>query len=206
MQSPRETWEERYGVDDYVFGTEPNDFLRETVVDRAPGRALCIAEGEGRNAVHLASLGWSVMSFDLTDAGVHKTGALAAARGVEVDAHVADAAAFDLGEDAWDLIVSIFAHMPPPIRRDLHRRVVKALRPGGVFVLEAYRPAQIGRGTGGPPVAEMMMTAAELAEELAGLEMEHLVEIDRSVIEGSGHTGDAAVVQVVARRPRSDAR
>lgn len=201
MSTPRDTWEERYSAEEYVFGIEPNDFLREVVADLPTGTALCIAEGEGRNAVHLASLGWQVESFDLTEAGVRKTAALAQRRGVDVTSHVADAAEFDLGVDRWNLIVSIFAHMPPPVRRDLHSRVVRALRPGGVFVLEAYRPEQLGRGTGGPPVAELMMPLTALRDELVGLELEHAVELERSVVEGSGHTGEAAVVQVVARRP-----
>ncbi len=201
MQTPRGTWEERYGADEYVFGVEPNDFLRELVMTLPFGDALCIAEGEGRNAVHLATLGWNVESFDLTEAGVRKTTALAGSRGVEVMARVADAADFDLGVERWDLIVSIFAHMPPPVRRDLHRRVVAALRPGGRFVLEAYRPEQLGRGTGGPPVAELMMSLDALRSELEGLEFEIAIETERSVIEGTGHTGDACVVQMVARRP-----
>ena len=201
MQTPRDTWEERYGADDYVFGVEPNDFLREQVASLDPGDALCIAEGEGRNAVHLATLGWNVESFDLTEAGVRKTTALAGSRGVEVMARVADAADFDLGVERWDLIVSIFAHMPPPVRRDLHRRVVAALRPDGRFVLEAYRPEQLGRGTGGPPVAELMMSLDALRSELEGLEFEIAIETERSVVEGTGHTGDACVVQIVARRP-----
>lgn len=201
MTSPRDTWEERYSAADYVFGVAPNDFLAERVALLAPGDALCIAEGEGRNAVHLAREGWVVESFDLTDAGVRKTLALAAENGVEVDARVADASEFDLGIDRWDLIVSVFAHMPPPVRRDLHRRVAAALRPGGHVVLEAYRPAQLGRGTGGPLVAELMMSLDDLRAEFEGLEFVHAVETERSVVEGTGHTGDAAVVQVVARRP-----
>ncbi len=197
----RAMWEERYGASEYVYGTEPNDFLRTQAGVLPEGPVLCLAEGEGRNAVFLASGGREVHSVDLTEAGVAKTLQLAATRGVSVNAVVGDLAEHDLGVERWAAVVSIFAHMPPPLRRDLHARVVSALRPGGVLLLEAYTPDQLGRGTGGPAVAEMMMTLAALREELAGLEIFHGEELVRDVVEGVGHTGAGAVVQVLARKP-----
>ena len=97
--------------------------------------------------------------------------------------------------------MSVFAHMPPPVRAALHRKVVAALKPGGVFVLEAYTPAQVGKGTGGPPVEALMMTAEALRQELAGLEFEVCEELERTVTEGTHHNGEAAVVRVLARKP-----
>ena len=201
VPSPRSMWEQRYSADTYIYGTEPNDFLRDSVTTIPPGIALCLAEGEGRNAVFLAESGFDVHSVDLTEAGVAKTLRLAAQRSVDVHAVAGDLAVFDIGTERWDLIVSIFAHMPPNVRRDLHRRVVAALKPGGMFVLEAYTPSQIGRGTGGPASAEMTMTLDSLRDELAGLEFIHTEELDRDVTEGAGHTGIGAVVQVIARKP-----
>ena len=201
LPDARSLWEERFGADAYVFGTEPNEFLRSRVGEFPAGRALCLAEGEGRNAVFLAKSGWDVASVDLTEAGVAKTLRLAGQRGVVVDAVQGDLATFDLGVDRWDVIVSIFAHVPPPVRRDLHRRVTAALAPGGVLLLEAYTPDQVGRGTGGPPVVELTMTLAGLRDELAGLELLHGEELERDVVEGHGHNGTGAVVQVIARRP-----
>lgn len=198
----RELWNGRYASADYVYGTAPNEFLRSRISDLPIGRALCLAEGEGRNAVFLAESGFTVTSVDLSRAGVDKTRRLAAERGVEVEAIVGDLADFDLGSQRWDLIVAIFAHVPPAVRRDLHRRVTAALAPGGAFVLEAYTPDQIGRGTGGPPVPELTMTLDGLRDELAPLVLDHGVELEREVVEGTGHTGPGAVVQVVARRPR----
>lgn len=197
----RSMWEQRYGSDDYLFGTEPNEFLRDHVHSLPLGPTMCLAEGEGRNAVHLARAGREVHSVDLTEAGVAKTLRLAQQQGVHVAAVVGDLAEFDLGLGRWPAIVSIFAHMPPAVRRDLHARVVAALSPGGVLLLEAYTPAQIGRGTGGPQVAEMTMTLDGLRAELAGLEFLHAVELEREIVEGPGHTGVGAVVQVIARKP-----
>lgn len=201
LQLARQVWDDRYSAEHYVFGTEPNDFLRACVPRLTPGDAVCLAEGEGRNAVHLAGAGFRVTSFDLSEVGVAKARSLAADRGVEVDARVGDLAEVDLGRDRWDLVVSVFVHLPPTVRRSLHERVVRALRPGGAFLLEAYTPAQIGRGTGGPPVAELTMTLDELRTELDGLVLEHAAEVERDVVEGVGHTGAASVVQVLARRP-----
>lgn len=193
-------WETRYDTDAYVYGTDPNDFLRASVAQLPTGAALCLAEGEGRNAVFLAESGFEVHSVDLTEAGVAKTRRLARDRGVQVHASVGDLSTFDIGVERWDLIVSIFAHMPPTVRRDLHRRTVAALKPGGVLVLEAYTPDQIGRGTGGPSAAEMTMSLDILADEFAPLRFQHAMELEREVIEGAGHTGLGAVVQVIARK------
>jgi SAM-dependent methyltransferase len=198
---PGAAWEQRYLAEGYLYGTEPNDFLRQHVDMIPHGRVLCLAEGEGRNAVFLAGQGFEVASIDLAQAGVAKTRRLATQRGVNVDAVTGDLATADLGIQAWNGIVSIFAHLPPAIRRDLHRRVVDALVPGGVFLLEAYTPAQIGRGTGGPPAPELAMTLSGLMRELEGLEFTHALETERDVVEGRGHTGRGSVVQVIARRP-----
>lgn len=197
---PRAMWEERYGAEEFVFGTDPNDFLRENLSALGSGNVLCLAEGEGRNAVFLAENGLAVSSVDLTESGVAKTHRLATERGVVVDAVTGDLADFDLGIAKWDAIVSIFAHTPPAVRIDLHRRVVAALVPGGVFLLEAYTPAQVGRGTGGPQVPELTMSAERLRAELAPLEFLTIQELDRDVIEGPGHTGEGSVVQVIARK------
>ncbi len=202
--SARDLWEQRFAEDRYFFGTEPNAFVAATVARLPRGRALCLAEGEGRNAVHLAEAGYEVSSVDLTQAGVAKTRRLAAERGVEVDAQVGDLATFDLGAEAWDLVVSSFAHVPPAVRRRVHAQLATALRPGGALVLEAYTPDQIGRGTGGPPVPELTMTLAALREELAGLDLVHAAELERPVLEGNGHTGLGAVVQVIAVRRADD--
>ena len=115
-----------------------------------------------------------------------------------IDAVVGDLASSDLGVNRWDAIVSIFAHMPSSVRVDLHRRVVAALRPGSVFLLEAYTPDQIGRGTGGPTSADLMMTANGLREELEHLEFLRSEELERGIIEGSHHTGTGSVVQIIA--------
>ena len=195
-----EFWNERFGRRDFVYGTEPNDFLVQ-VAERLPaGPVLCLAEGEGRNAVFLAARGHAVTAVDQSAAGLAKARALAAQRGVAVVTKVADLAAYDLGEASWAGVVAIWAHLPRTLRRRVMAGVVRGLRPGGALVLEAYTPAQLAYGTGGPRDVDLLMELAALREELAGLEFEIGRELEREVFEGSGHTGKSAVVQVLARK------
>ncbi len=197
--SARERWNARYGAtEEYVYGVEPNDFLRHSIEGTPAGDVLCLADGEGRNGVYLASLGHRVTSVDLTEAGMAKADRLAAERGVALTTIVADLAQFDLGRERWDLIVSVFAHTPPPTRARVHGAIAEALRPAGRLILEAYTPDQIGRGTGGPPVPELTMTLDGLGRELTGMTITEGRETVRPVIEGPGHTGDGSVVQVIA--------
>jgi hypothetical protein len=114
---------------------------------------------------------------------------------------VADLADFHIEPEAWDGIVSIFAHMPAQARRHLHREVVTGLWSGGVFLLEAYRPEQLEYGTGGPPTTEMMMDLNGLRAELAGMDFDYDADVIRDIHEGRLHTGQGAVVQVLARKP-----
>jgi len=194
-------WDQRYDTTEYVYGTEPNDFLASNVSELTPGRTLCIAEGEGRNAVFLAEHGHEVVAVDASAVGLEKAGRLASERGVKVTTIVADLAFFDIEPDSWDTVVSIFAHLPLEIRRPLHKKIVQGLRTGGKLVLEAYTPEQIKLGTGGPPVVEMTMSLDALQEELDGLVFKHAVELERTVVEGQFHTGMGAVVQVIAVKP-----
>ncbi len=195
-------WDERYQVDDYVYGTSANDFLRSHVDHLPMGRVLSLAEGEGRNAVFLAEQGFTVTAVDMSSVGLAKAQRLAAQRGVNIDIIVADLADFHIEPGTWDGIVSIFAHLPARARQRIHREVVSGLRSGGVFLLEAYRPEQLKYGTGGPPSPEMMMDLEGLRAELAGLEFEYAAETVRDIHEGHLHYGRGAVVQVLARKPQ----
>lgn len=193
-------WNERYNEPEYAFGTEPNDFLASVIDDIPHGRVLCLCEGEGRNAVYLAQHGCEVTGVDASEAGLCKAQKLAEEKGVSIKTIVADLAEYTIEPDHWDAIVSIFCHMPPTIRQQLHQQCIAGLRSNGVFILEAYTARQIEYGTGGPPTADNTMSLLALQSELAGLEILHGVEIDRDVIEGRYHTGLGAVVQLVARK------
>lgn len=197
------SWDERFAGDDYAYGKEPNDFLRAAAakLPEPPAKILSLAEGEGRNAVFLAGLGHQVTAIDSSSVGLAKAERLAKERGVTLTTVEADLADYPIEPGAWDAVVSIFCHLPPPLRRQVHRAVVQGLRPGGVVVLEGYTPRQLEFRTGGPPVLELLYSAEILREDFEGLEFLSLEELERDVVEGRLHTGRAAVVQLLARKP-----
>jgi SAM-dependent methyltransferase len=194
-------WDQRYGGEAYAYGTEPNDFLVAKAPELPMGRVLCLGEGEGRNAVWLAGQGHEVTALDASRVGLEKAERLAAERRVTITTVQSDLARYDIDPNAWDAIVSVFCHLPATLRADVHRRCVAGLRSGGVMLLEAYTPRQLGHGTGGPPVAELMMEEETLRAELAGLKFLHLQECEREIHEGAFHNGLGAVVQMAGRKP-----
>jgi len=195
-------WDERYAEPGWAFGTEPNDFLREQAAHLPAGsRVLCLAEGEGRNAVFLAGLGHRVHAVDISRVGLAKAHELARERGVTLTTEVADLAEYAIAPGAYNAIVSIFAHLPSEARERLHARIVPALPPGGVLLLEGYTPEQQRAGTGGPETSSKFFTLALLQREFAGLEWRVARETEREVIEGRYHTGRAHVVQLVGVKP-----
>lgn len=194
-------WDERYGTDEYVYGTDPNDFLRAEAHYLPKGDVLCLSEGEGRNAVFLAGLGHRVTALDYSPKGLEKTAALARARGVEVSLVLADLSTWTFPDAQYTGIVSIFGHLPPQVRARVLASVAKALVPGGVFLTELYRPEQLALGTGGPRDVSMMPDLETLKSELVGLDLVLARTADRDVREGRFHGGPSATVQVIARKP-----
>ncbi|WP_333613609.1 class I SAM-dependent methyltransferase [Psychrobacter sp.] len=197
-------WNERYNETEYIFGTEPNDFLKENF-QKIPvgGKVLCLAEGEGRNAVFLAEQGYEVTAMDMSDVGLNKALKLAQDRGVDIITQVADLADYEFGQAQWDGIVAIWAHMPPAIRQHVHGQIAPALKPDGVFILEAYTEQQLSMdAVGGPPATqkERFGSLAVLRAELAELEKITGIEKQRMVSEGKRHQGVSAVVQFVAKK------
>ena len=193
-------WDERYALDGFAFGTEPNDFLRQEAHRIPQGRVLCLGEGEGRNAVFLAEQGYEVVGVDRSQVGMDKAQALARSRGVFVETVVSSIEDFELAEGEWQGIVSVFFHLPAKLRRRVHESVVRGLAPGGILILEAYTPKQLEFGTGGPPDLERLLSLEILEEELRGLEFLVGQEREREVHEGRMHNGLGSVVQVVGLR------
>lgn len=196
-------WDERYGQPGFFYGTDPNDFLKAHAGEiPARGAVLCLAEGEGRNAVYLAGLGYRVTAVDGSPVGIRKLAGLAKERGVNVTTVVGDLATYPIVPATWDAIVSIWVPMPKALRVQVHRACVAGLKPGGVMILEAYRPQQLEYKTGGPPTADLMMTLADLQADFQALELVIARDGEREIHEGSGHNGMSAVVQLLARKPQ----
>lgn len=194
-------WNDRFSEPGFAYGTEPNDYL-VSVVGRIPkGRVLSLAEGEGRNAVYLASLGYEVTAVDGSTVGLRKAEELATVRGVTITTIHADLGEFKIEPEQWDGIIAFYCHLLSSIRIPLHQAVVRGLKPGGVFAVEAFSKEQIGNDTGGPKSLDMLMSLDELKSECAGLEFIHADELQRDVHEGRGHTGLASVVQILGVKP-----
>ena len=197
------TWNERYSREDFLFGEAPNAFLAASKAWLVPGwRALSVADGEGRNSVWLARQGLEVDAFDISTVAVDKARGLAARQGVAVRHALADVLQLEWPTACYDLIAAIFIQFASPAERALiFRGMVGALRPGGVLLLQGYRPEQLAYRTGGPPFAENLYTEPMLREAFAELDIRHLASHDDIVREGDGHSGMSALIDLVAVKP-----
>lgn len=193
-------WNQRYANSSYLYGTEPNSFLvaHRTLLQ---GPVLSLSEGEGRNAVFLAAHGLEVLGVDISHVALQKAQELARSRGVEIRTALADLATYEPQANHYGSVVSISAHLPSAVRARLYPLLERSLQPGGILLLEAYSENQLSRDTGGPKDADLLMTVEKLRREFPNLEPLLLCETERDVSEGEGHTGLAAVVQFIARRP-----
>ncbi|MDR3473782.1 MAG: class I SAM-dependent methyltransferase [Devosia sp.] len=203
MTTPTNVWDDRYAGEEYLFGTEPNAFLaRQGARLKAGGRALAVADGEGRNGVWLARQDLEVVSLDSSAAAQQKAARLAAAQGVTLHLVLADIASWAWPEAGFDVVVGIFIQFAKPdLRTKMFAGMERALKPGGLLLLEGYRPEQLGYGTGGPSSVENLYTEDLLREAFPTLEIVELKAYDAPIKEGHGHSGMSALIDLVARRP-----
>lgn len=196
------TWDSRFEAEGYLFGTEPNEYLRRHAGLWLPGqRVLCVADGEGRNSVFLARRGLRVDAFDISAVGVAKARQLAAEAGVTVDYSVADCDAWDWPVAAYDGVAAVFIQFADPgMRERLFARMAASLKPGGVLVLQGYTPEQVGRGTGGPPQVSHMYTEDMLRSAFGGMEILELMTYNEVLDEGAQHRGYSSLIGMVARK------
>jgi SAM-dependent methyltransferase len=204
MESPSEfeRWEERFATPEYVFGTEPNAFLKSQAgVLPKTGKALAIADGEGRNGVWLAEKGLDVLSVDFSPTALAKAQALARQRGVTLRTLQADIIAWDWPSAEFDVVVGIFFQFVGPSERArIFAGMRKALKPGGLLLLEGYGPKQLEYKTGGPSELENLYTEELLRAEFAGFSEVAVKAYDSMMSEGIRHVGMAALVDLVARK------
>ena len=196
-------WDERFRADEYVYGTEPNDFLVR-VADQLPeqSRILALADGEGRNGVWLAKQGHHVHSVDGSKIALKKARVLAEQADVSIEFEQADLINWRWPQNQYDAVVAIFIQFAgPEARRRLFENVITSLKPGGLLVLQGYRTEQLAYGTGGPPQEENLYTEQLLKSELSGLDVLMLRAHDSVINEGMGHSGMSALIDYVGRKP-----
>lgn len=198
-----EHWDDRYSHPNYLFGYRPNDFLKDQARLLKPrSRVLCLGDGEGRNGVHLASLGHRVVSLDFSRVALDKAEALAAEKDVQVETWHVDLAEWvdhPDPEEPWDAVVSIFVHLPPELRRRVAEAATRQSAPGAKLILEAYTPAQLSLGTGGPKDPELLMKRDDVAADWHGWHLDVRL-VERRIFEGMGHQGLSSVVQALGLR------
>jgi SAM-dependent methyltransferase len=197
-----ERWEARFAAPEYVFGTEPNAFLKSQA-EMLPktGKALTIADGEGRNGVWLAGQGLDVLSVDFSPTALAKATSLARERGVSLHILQADIIAWEWPDAEFDVVVGIFFQFVGPAERaGIFAGMRKALKPGGLLLIEGYGPKQLEYKTGGPSELENLYTEALLRKEFAAFSELTIRSYDSVMSEGTRHVGMAALVDLVARK------
>ncbi len=201
-QAELKRWNERYATKEFLFGTAPNAFLAAQHDRLRPGqKALAIADGEGRNGVWLARQGLDVTSVDFSPLGVEKARKLAARYTVSLQIECADLATWDWGVPRFDIVAGIFFQFAaPPFRALIFGRMQEVLKPGGLLLLEGYRPEQLNYGTGGPSEIANLYTAPLLREAFAAMKILHLAEYDAEISEGRRHRGMSALIDLVAQK------
>jgi SAM-dependent methyltransferase len=198
----RATWDTRFERDDYIFGTAPNVFLASQAARLRTGmRALSVADGEGRNSVWLAQQGLRVAAFDISPVGVRKAQVLAVRAGVTVDYAIAGIDDYAWPKAAFDVVAAIFMQFAAPGERTvLFARMLDALVPGGLLLLQGYTPRQLEYRTGGPPRADHLYTPELLRAAFAAHEIVELRDYDAVLAEGTQHAGMSALIDCVVRR------
>ncbi|TXJ03848.1 MAG: class I SAM-dependent methyltransferase [Alicycliphilus sp.] len=193
-------WDQAFDTPHFKYGTAPNAFVRAQAHRLRPAaRVLVPGDGEGRNGVWLAAQGHAVLSVDASGVGLRKARQLAAEQGVALQTELADLTSWQPAPGAFDGVVLTFVHLPSALRRDVHQRLVRALRPGGWLILEAFTPEQLCYASGGPKDADMLYTLDDLRADFAGLH-EHLAWAGEVWLdEGPGHQGPAQVVRYLAQ-------
>ena len=198
-------WDERYSNEAFAFGENPNVFLTETLPQFKPGSALFAAEGEGRNAVYAAVLGWKVAAFDLSEHGKTKAALLAKKQQVVIDYQVGDLQDIDYKENSFDVIVLIYAHFPAAVKSSCHQKLISYLKPGGVVIFEAFSKNHIQYNSinlkvGGPKDIDQLYSIEEIKKDFQDFEIIELIETETDLSEGLYHIGKGSVIRFVGRK------
>ncbi len=194
----KQMWNKRYAGDVYAYGIHPNLFLKEKLSGVKPGKILLPAEGEGRNAVYAASLGWDVYAFDFSSKAKEKALLLSKENKVSIQYAVHGMEEADYEKESFDALAFIYTHNSN--RKDNHRHLINFLKPGGTVILEAFSKEQINNNTGGPKDINMLYSIAELKEDFAQLSELDVWEEEIVLEEGNLHSGRSSVIRLIGRK------
>ena len=190
-------WEERYSREEFAYGTLPNIFFKEQIDKLKPGKLLLIGEGEGRNAVYAARLGWYVDAVDFSEAARKKALKLAETNNVKINYYVDNLEDFIPQVNFYNAVGLIFIHLNNNLRDKVNKRCIESLRPGGKIILEAFEKKQLGRNSGGPQNPDLLYSLEDIKLSFSNLNSELIKKQVKNLNEGEFHSGEAAVIQFV---------
>jgi ubiquinone/menaquinone biosynthesis C-methylase UbiE len=198
-------WNERYSAAEYAYGTEPNEYLKQQLTNIPAGNILFPAEGEGRNAVFAASIGWHVTAFDQSTEGQKKAFELAAGKGVSIDYLVGEFSEIQFPPAHFDAIALIYAHFPAATKLDYHKKLSSWLKPGGLLIFEAFSKKHLSYrqknpAVGGPDNEAMLFSIQEITESFSNYEVLELIETTVNLQEGLYHNGEGSVIRFTGRK------
>ncbi len=196
---PADFWNERYAQEEFIYGTQPNEFFKVQLDKLDVGKILLPAEGEGRNAAYAASQGWEVVAFDISEKGKEKALALATEKQVSIHYEISGVLEFQ-SDLKFDAIGLCYAHFPSNIRKQAHQHLMQFLKPEGIVIFEAFAKAQLGNPSDGPKNEAMLFSLEEIKDEFTQLEFQFLKEETIKLSEGKGHSGPAEVLQFLGRK------
>lgn len=199
----KDQWNARYVSEEYIYGIEPNAYLKEILPKHKPGKILFPAEGEGRNAVFAAGLGWQVEAFDQSEEGRRKAFQLAKEKGVIIQYHLASLEVWEPVPEAFDCVCLVFVHLVPGLRELVHQKVISALKPGGILIFEAFTKNQMPRTSGGPKNFDLLFNPEDIKSDFSIMEIIDFHETQVILDEGPLHQGLADVVRFTAKKPVS---
>ena len=198
-------WDDRYQESGYAYGDQPNEYLKEQLKKFEPKQILFPAEGEGRNAVFAATLGWQTYAFDISEAGRKKAMALAEKQNVKIDYQVGELASLKYKDEAFDAIGLIYAHFPADVRVDILATLSKLLKKNGIIIFEAFSKSHLeyvnkDANVGGPKDINMLFSIDEIKSYFNNYTIIELVEQEIELNEGNYHNGIGSVIRFVGRK------
>lgn len=205
MNNWTQRWDDRYKSEEFAYGEEPNNYLKEQIEKLNPGTILFPAEGEGRNAIFAAKLGWKVSAFDISEEGKNKALKLAEANNVTVDYQVGELQTLNYQPEQFDAIALIYAHFPAEIKSDIHKTLETYLRKNGLIIFEAFSKKHleylaINDKVGGPKDIESLFSIEEIQSDFPNYEIIELEEREIELNEGLFHNGKGSVIRFVGRK------
>jgi len=196
------TWNTRYTGTEFIYGTEPNQFLKYELSKINSGKILFLGEGEGRNAVYAATLGWDVDAVDFSASGKLKADKLAAEKGVKINYCVEDLSTYTPKQNYYNAVVLIYLHLEEELREKVNQKASAALKPDGRIIMEVFEKEQIKNSSGGPKSIELLYSLQNIVEDFIDLDFEKLSKETIDLSEGEYHKGRAIVIRFVGVKPQ----